>query len=88
MGVDRIAGGVTLPRPCSSVPRPVIASLPPAEPVTGRRKHGLAGPCPVTSSRGAARSLRRAATWRSQSHSFEQPDCHASLAMTAMGKLS
>ena len=25
VGVDRIAGGVTLPRPCSSVPRPVIA---------------------------------------------------------------
>jgi len=40
------------------------------------------------SSRGAARSPRRAATWRSQACAFEQPDCHASLAMTAMGKLS
>ena len=41
VGVDRIAGGVTLPRPCSSVPpRPVIASATPARPVIGKRKWG------------------------------------------------
>ncbi|HPO09455.1 MAG TPA: hypothetical protein PLZ55_12360, partial [bacterium] len=38
VGVDRIAGGVTLRRQRPSVPRPVIASGTPAEPVIGIKK--------------------------------------------------
>ncbi|GEM_PF-5314395 len=73
-------------RPCPSVPRPVIASGTPAEPVIGIKKARLPAllcqaetpdllvgqaSLPVDGRAflgGAARSLRRAATWRSQAY--------------------
>jgi len=50
VGVDRIAGGVTFPRPCPSVsvraPSAVIASATPAEPVIGTKKAWPRGAVP------------------------------------------
>ncbi len=67
MGVDRIAGGVTLPRPCSSV---LVRARPcPSVPIRRHREEPS----------GVCVGLRRGDL---SLCSFEQPDCHASLAMT------